>query len=160
MPEEENKGWVKRFTHTHTYVSPISPACVQELQCPALTRGLILSRWVVSTAVPSVTGPASAFFRLSFTSMMLSSRSTSLLSSIRHSSSTLFSFCSRLARTPLSAERMKLAAEPSISAKAGESHHRVRVYMHPLHADHRSALNMERWEWAFQCAVNSLLAGI
>lgn len=26
MPEEENKGWVKRFT----YIKPVSPTCVQE----------------------------------------------------------------------------------------------------------------------------------
>ena len=61
---------------------------------PGLTRGLTLSRWVVSTVVPSVTGPASAFLRLSFTSTMLSSRSTRLRSSTLHSSSTSFSFCS------------------------------------------------------------------
>lgn len=69
---------------------------------PPLTRGLTFSRCVVSTVVPSVTGPASAFFRLSFTSTMLSSRSTRLLSSTRHSSSISFSLCSRLARAPLS----------------------------------------------------------
>ena len=68
----------------------------------ALTWGLTFSRWVVSTVVPSVTGPASAFFRLSFTCTMLSSRSTRLLSSTLHCSSISFSFCSRLARTPLS----------------------------------------------------------
>lgn len=73
----------------------------------ALTRGLMVSRWVVSTVVPSVTGPASAFFRLPFTSMMLSSRSTRLLSSTLHSSSISFSCCSRLARAPLSATELR-----------------------------------------------------
>ena len=70
----------------------------------------------MSTVVPSVTGPASAFLRLSFTSTMLSSRSTRLRSSTLHSSSISLSFCSRLATAPLSAERSQQPLGNSLSA--------------------------------------------
>lgn len=71
-------------------------ATVHPKGAPPHTRGAAFSRCVVSTAVPSVTGPDSAFFRFSFTSTRLSSRSTLRLSFLLHSSSTSFSLCSRL----------------------------------------------------------------
>lgn len=82
-----------------------APACAG---VPPPTRGAAFSRCVVSTVVPSVTGPDSAFFRFSFTSTRFSSTSTLRLSFFLHSSSISFSFCSRL-----------------LSAKGGTARHRA-----------------------------------
>lgn len=134
--------------------SPVQEAlqAAQRNAAPELTRGLTFSRWVVSTVVPSVTGPASAFFRLSFTSTMLSSRSTRLRSSTLHSSSISFSFSSRLAAAPLSAERSQSAAgnKQPFSQKPHQGEGRIRTRSAgtgpQVAPDHRSGSNTQGWD--------------
>lgn len=64
----------------------------------ALVLELVLFSLVVPTIAPIVTDLASSFFRVSFISVMLSSRSICPLFLIQHSSSIPFSFCSRIVR--------------------------------------------------------------